>query len=108
MSEKIKQNLPLLLLLEKSSPKLRGQLLKDLASSQDFCKLVEEIFFNMIKGNIKLSKEAERKVRKERKLCLLLSTLRKSVKSKLQRERALKQSGGFLPFLLPAIFELLN
>jgi hypothetical protein len=106
MSVTLKKNWPLLLLLEKVTPKLRGQLLSGLAESDDFCKIIEEIYTNVIKGNLQLPKAADAKVRAKKKLCLCLSTLRKSTKSK--RKLALKQSGGFLPILLPLIWEILQ
>ena len=106
MSELLKRNWPLLLLLEKVTPKLREELLVGLAESDEFCKLIEEIYHNVIKGHVKLPKEVEQKVRAKKKLCLCLSTLRKSTKSK--RKLALKQSGGFLPILLPLIWEILQ
>jgi hypothetical protein len=108
MSNRLKRNWPLLLLLEKASPKLRNELLSDLESSQDFCKLIEEIFSNLIKGNILLSREAERKVRAERKLCKELATFQKLFKTKPSRKKKIKQAGGFLPFLLPLINNMLT
>ena len=106
MSAKLKQAWPLLLLLEKTTPKFRKLLLEDLASNLDFCALVEEIFRNVIKGNVKLSKEAQSILQQKRTLCKSIEQFKRTLPQKKKRS-VLIQTGGFWPLLIPLLAEFL-
>lgn len=108
MSESLRRTWPLILLLEKVSPKLRKALLAELSNNKELCLVLREIIYNYLNGNIKLSKEEAVKVKRHLKTCNKISNMKKDLKSASQRKKALVQAGGFLPILIKAAIPLIT
>ena len=99
---------PVLLLLEKSSPKLRVRLLEDLIENKSFRSFLEEIFINVKGDTLKLSSEDEKKLKKKKKIVDLLTDIPKNYKTKAKRKLAARQVGGFLQILIPALISIIG
>ena len=108
MSEDIQRIWPVLLLLEKSSPKLRVKLLQDLIENKSFRNFLEEIFINVEGDTLKLSSENEAKLKKKKKIIKALTDIPKNYKSKAKRKQAATQIGGFLPILIPSLIAVIG
>lgn len=106
MSEKLRRSWPLLLLLQKVKPRLRKVLMQDLAENPDMCHVVRELFVNYMNGNIKLSKQDQKKLKKHMRLCRAMS----GKASKKQRKKTIKQIGGLpiLPMLINAAIPIIT
>ena len=85
------------LMAESKSPK-RRKLLVDWASNKDI-DAISEIALNTLNGNIKLTPNIYRKIKKHKKIIRLLASTKPKIN---QKKKIIKQSGGFLPFLIPA------
>ena len=83
---------------------LRKKLLQSM-SDECLFKALNEIAINYSKGNIKLTSNQKRRMRKHEKLIRKLS--RKNNKSSYKKS-LIKQSGGFLPIILPAVASILT
>jgi len=108
MNEEIKRIWPILLLLEKSSPKLRVKLLQDLIENHSFRTFLEEIFLNVKGATLQLSSDDTKKLNKKKKVINALTDIPKNYKSKSKRKEAAKQIGGFLPILIPALITVIG
>ena len=108
MSEDIKRIWPVLLLLEKSSPKLRVRLLQDLIENKSFRNFLEEIFINVEGDTFKFSSEDELKLKKKNKVIKALTDIPKNYKTKAKRKVAATQIGGFLPILIPSLIAVIG
>lgn len=108
MSETLKRTWPLLLLLEKVSPKLRNTLLAELADNPEVCYALREVFHNFLQGNIKVPKEQAVKLKRHMKTCQQISRMKKDLKTSAKRKKALLQVGGFLPILIKAAIPLIT
>ena len=86
------------------SESLRKKLLESM-SDECLFKALNEIAINYSKGNIKLNPHQKRKMRKYEPIIRRLS--RKNNKNSIKK-RLIKQSGGFLPIILPAIASILT
>ena len=103
MSARVKRNLALLKHLIKTPPRQRKAIL--CAASDDLVAAISEIALNTLKGNIPLSPQQVRVLRKKRGLIKKLS----NKKIPLRRKKHLvKQSGGFLGPLLSFAVPLLT
>ncbi|DAC80299.1 TPA_asm: gasderminX [Terrapene box turtle adintovirus] len=107
MSSCVKRNLGLLKLLSKSSPQQRRAIL--CSASDDLVAAISEIALNTLKGNVPLTQNQVRVLKKKRTLIKTLCNKRVSLKRK---KHLVKQSGGFigplLSFAIPLITGLLT
>lgn len=103
MSSELCSLWPLVLLVSKTSPRLRHQLLEDLIEHPDFLEVLEEIFHNLYQNTLKLEPAIERKLKPNSKLVKSLSSLKENYKTRAQKRKAVRQIGGFLPILIPAL-----
>jgi len=106
MSKILKSCFPKLSFICKiKDPKLRKKLLINIADNCLF-QALHEIAVNTIKGRVPLSNSQKRKLSKHK------STLSKLAKNGKPNKKGklilIKQSGGFLPILLPAIATVLS
>src|SRR3989441_6501456 len=103
MSETLKKFSPYLRLLHKSSPKARNALTKQ-HCSPEFIRCICECVKNVLVGNVNLSSEHKRRLRRHRR------SLRKLVlkKTPLTEKKRIIQSGGFLSALLGPIVKVLG
>jgi len=85
------------------NPQLRSRLLLTVADDQLYNAL-HEIAVNYNRGNIKLKSNQKRQISKFKNLLKRLAT---KPKSKAIKRKLIKQSGGFLPFILPLIANLI-
>lgn len=88
-----------LALLATAKNRKRRNLLIDYADKDDINAICECIF-NVLQGNIKLPKKHKLKLAKDKACLRSLISGKMSLKKK---KTSLKQKGGFLPFILPAI-----
>lgn len=107
MSSRVKRNLALLKLLITVPPRQRKAIL--CSASDDLVAAISEIALNTLKGNIPLSPQQVRVLRKRR---TLIKTLGNSKLSLRKKKYLVKQSGGFLgpllSFAVPLITGLLT
>lgn len=85
-------------------PKLRKKLLASLADNCLF-QALHEIAVNTVKGTVPLNKSQKRRLAKHKNVINKLAKIQSSKKRKLI---LIKQSGGFLPIILPAIATVLS
>lgn len=94
--------------LKTAQPKLRKLILQN-CDSKVICALVE-IIHNLLNGNIPLSKNQKKKLKKYKKQFRFLSKKciqkNKNINTKKARKTVV-QTGGALPFLLPLIIPLI-
>ena len=102
MSENLRKFTPYLRLLQRS-PKARNALTKQHCSS-DFIKCICECVKNVLVGNVKLSTEHKRRLKRHKR------SLRKLAlkKTTLSEKKKIVQSGGFLGALLGPIIKVLG
>ena len=103
MSQTLKKFAPYLRLLQKSSPKVRSELTKR-NCSPEFVKCICECVKNVLVGNVNLTPEHKRHLKRHKR------SLRKLVlkKTSLSEKKRLVQSGGFLGALLGPIVKILG
>ena len=103
MSQTLKNYVPYLCMLHRSSPKARAILLKR-HCSPEFVKCICECVKNVLVGNVSLSKDHKRKL-KLHKRSLRKLVLKKTTQAEKKR---IVQSGGFLGALLGPIVKVLG
>ena len=103
MSQTLKKFSPYLRVLHKSSPNVRNKLMKK-HCSPEFIKCICECAKNVLAGNVALSPEHKRRL-KRHKLSLRKLALKKTP---LKTKKKLVQSGGFLGALLGPIVKVLG
>jgi tRNA nucleotidyltransferase/poly(A) polymerase len=86
------------LISEEKSPTARKKLLLKFSKNKEFFLALKELAVNCLEGNIKLSETAKKKLQKHKRLIRTLAA-KKSTKN---RSKLVVQSGGLLPFLIPA------
>lgn len=94
--------LPLLKRLSKLSTKRRKEVLK--AAPKEFIKAVSEGSFNILKGNVPLTKEKIRKLKRQKRNLKSLASKKTSVRVK----KNLLQRGGFLGTLAAVLVPLIS
>lgn len=85
--------------------KVREGVLKQYSFVEDFYLALHEIAVNTVNKNIPLS-EKDKKCLKPFKKSIL--NLARKNKSKRLKRRKINQSGGFLPYLIPLILNLIK
>src|SRR3989442_13281123 len=103
MSHTLKKFTPYLRVLQKSSPKVRKALMKK-HCSPEFVKCICECVKNVLVGNVSLSPEHKRRLKRHKR------SLRRLVlkKTPLSEKKRIVQSGGFLGALLGPIVKVLG
>ena len=103
MSQTLKNYVPFLCMLHRSSSNARTALLKH-RCTPEFIKCICECVKNVLVGNVGLSKEDKRKLKRYKR------SLRKLVLKKTSQteKKRLVQSGGFLGALLGPIVKVLG
>ena len=103
MSQTLKKFTPYLRVLQKSSPKVRKALMKK-HCSPEFIKCICECSKNVLVGNVALSPEHKRRLKRYKR------SLRKLAlkKTSLATKKKIVQSGGFLGALLGPIVKVLG
>lgn len=91
------------LLAESKTPKKR-KLLADWANKNDIDAL-SEISLNTLKGNVKLSPQMYKKLKRYKTALRTLASKKASLK---KRKSVVKQQGGFLPMLIPAALSVMS
>lgn len=84
---------------------LRTQLLKDICHENCYLKAVREIAKNTIKKNIPLTPVMKKQLRTKEKI---IRNLARKYKKKSSQQRVFVQSGGVLPFLIPAVISVVS
>lgn len=103
MSQTLKKFSPYLRVLHKSSPRVRKSLTKK-NCSPEFIKCICECAKNILAGNVSLSPEHKRRL-KRHKHSLRKLTLKKTP---LKTKKKIVQTGGFLGALLGPIVKILG
>ena len=103
MSKTLKKYTPYLRVLQKSSPKMRQRLTKK-NCSPEFIKCICECAKNVLIGNVHLSDQHKRQLKRHRRSLRKLALKRTSLKEK----KKIVQSGGFLGALLGPIVKVLG
>lgn len=97
MSSRMRRNLSLLELIYKSPPALRRVIISN--ANLDFINALCEIAFNVLQGNIPLTNQQYKQLKKKKSLIRLIAD--KKIKT-LKKRKTINQSGGFLLPLLGA------
>lgn len=101
MSSLMKRNLKFLELLSKVSPKTRRDILK--YAPKELVQAISEGAYNVLKGNVKLSKKKFAALKRQKSKLRLLA----SAKTSRKRKNEVIQKGGFIgllsSILIPAI-----
>jgi hypothetical protein len=80
--------------------KLKRSLLKEMSCEDCYFKALHEIVINIANGKLKLGITEKKKLRKKIKY---LERILSKPKSRTRRALAVKQSGGFLNVVIPAV-----
>lgn len=108
MSQALKECWPIILLLAKATPRMRQSILRDVADNKEICYVIREIFHNYFKGNLKLSPEDEKKVKRHSKVFKQIISMKKDLKTSAKRKKAFRQVGGVLPLIIQAAIPLIT
>ena len=103
MSQTLKKFSPYLRILHKSSPKVRKTLAKK-HCSPEFIKCICECAKNVLAGNVTLSPEHKKRLKRHKESLRKLTLKKTSIKTK----KRIVQSGGFLGALLGPIVKILG
>jgi hypothetical protein len=103
MSQTLKKHSHFLRVLQKSSPKVRNKLAKE-HCSYDFIKCICECAKNVLVGNVPLTPEHKRQLKRHKHSLRKLTLKKTSMKTK----KKIVQSGGFLGALLGPIVKVLG
>ena len=95
MSACIERNIDFMNAIEKASAYKRKRLIK--SASADNILSLKEVAHNILRGNLKLCKNTEKKLRRHRKSIRHLAKNKSSIKTK---QKFLVQKGGFLPLMV--------
>lgn len=95
MTDRLKRNLDFLKMLSSGNRILRNKIL--MTGHNDLIRCLSECCLNVIKGNVKLSSDEKKRLKRHRKLIRALSKKKVSLKNK---RNLLLQKGGALPALL--------
>ena len=104
MSQRVRDNLPLLEVLSKCKPQLRKAILEH--ADHGLIKTLGECSLNIISGNISISKNPKTKLARHKKRLRVLGAKRTSLKHK--RVVLQQQGGNILAVLLPPILTALK
>lgn len=105
VSKCLKNNFPILQAISKiKNLKTRQKLLKVLADDKLFFQSLREIATNCLEGNIPLDEKTKTALQKHKKIIRNLATHTNGTK----RRKIVSQTGGFLPFLVPAAASVLG
>ncbi len=85
---------------EAKNSKLKKSLLKEMSCEDCYFKALHEIVLNIANGKLKLGKAEKKKLRRKIKY---LENVFSKPKSRASRALAIKQSGGFLNIVIPAV-----
>lgn len=88
------------LFCDNKCPKIKKSLLNEMSKNDSYFKALFEIVNNIARKNVKLDTKTKKRLKKYKKLMYIILT---RPKSKVKRAKAIKQSGGFLPIVLPII-----
>lgn len=102
MTHHMKKHAGALLLMKKSNPKLRNELIK--IADRDLMYALCDCALNVLNGKIKLKPKQRRQIAK---FCRHLQYLTNK-KTPLKQKRRVLQSGGFLPALLGVLAPVLG
>ena len=98
----IKEKFHELTFLGKCNPKIRRFILQN--SDKKLIKAIRECLHNFLKGNIKVTPDEMKKLKKYKNSIRLLAGENCFKKNK----QILVQSGGFLPFIIPVAIEVIS
>src|SRR3989442_13340907 len=98
MSHTLKKFTPYLRVLQKSSPKVRKALMKK-HCSPEFIKCICECVKNVLVGNVTLSPEHKRRLKRHKRSLRKLTLKKTSLKEK----KRIVQSGGFLGAMIGSV-----
>lgn len=98
---RVRRHVHLLHLLSSASPQQRKAILR--TANKEQIKSICEICQNLLSGNIPVS---IKKLRTHRKIIRQLAD--KKIPFSKKRKLFLNQTGGFLPFVIPAVLSLLS
>ena len=86
------------------SNKGKKLMMKEMCQERGFFDAIFEIVNNIYLENIELTPPIKRKLKKH---LAVLDKIQKKPKSKVIQRKLVKQSGGFLPYLLPILTPLI-
>lgn len=100
--EKLEKKLDTLKLLKDCKKKIKNQILNK--GDDELIRALNECVINTLNGNVKLSLNDIKKLKKFKK------SLRKLVRNKdiIKKKKILIQEGGFLPIILPSAITLIS
>lgn len=87
------------------STKTRNRVLNDFADNLKVYEAIREIAVNTIKRRVPLTETQKKKLRRYKKVLLSLA---KTKNSKITKKKLVRQSGGFLPLLIPIVSGLIS
>jgi len=106
MSERLHKNVKILCAIAANkNSKSRKTQLNHICEDADIASCLREICKNLVNNRIPLQAGHVKKLRKHKKL---IRELAKKKNSKKKKKELVKQSGGFLPVLLPIVASLLS
>ena len=92
---------PLLIALAKGDLSLQRNILK--SCNDSFIRLLAQISLNLLYGNINISASQKRRLGKYKRILRKFANRRVGSSVKAQRNLLVRQTGGFLPFILPLV-----
>src|SRR5882757_1773832 len=105
ISASLRKSLPLLKGISTLNETKRKNVLSQIGKDETIYNALREIAHNTIKGNVKLNNTQKQKLQRHKKT---LKSLCLKCKCAKRRQKLVVQSGGFLPFLIPAVASLVS
>jgi len=93
-------------LADVKKPSLRGQLLLEKSSDDRFLRALKEIAVNVVNRNIPLDQIQKRKLQGYGTSLNKLANV--NTENRRRNQKLIKQTGGFLPILIPALMNVLS
>jgi len=100
MSTKLHKHWQIFQHISSAKPKLRDSLLEHYSKSDDFCSACREISKNIVRRKLVITGAKAEQLKKYKKSILKLAQAKNS---KQVRRKLVKQSGGWLPVVIPLI-----
>lgn len=100
ISPEVVKTLPILKFISALPIQLRKQVLACVSGNETVFKSLQEIIFNYFSGKLRLDSKKTKRLKKKNKI--LKQFLCKKPFCQRKRRALVKQTGGFLPILIPA------
>ena len=89
-------------------PKLKRSILSEMSKQDCFFRALFEIINNIHLKNISLDKLKPNEKKKAKKFATIMNKIHNQPRSKVKRRKLVKQTGGFIQFILPVLTSVVS